>query len=309
MKKNKTAQKSKKTIAQKRENRYGYAFVMPWILGLFIFTLVPMIFSAILSVCEWDIVTGLKTIKFVGLDNFKRLTVDPDFKKSLIVTFKFCLISIPFYQIISLGIALLLNMRVKFMKTFRLIYFLPSIIPVIASTMIWTQIFGEQGLLNQALKVFGIKGPAWLNNPKTALYALIIMGVWGVGNTMIIYLSGLQGVSVELKEAAAIDGANGFVTFFKIVVPMISPTIFFNVVMAVIGSFQYFTQAFVMTEGGPLKSTLFYNLYLYTTAYKNYEMGYAAALAWVMFALIMVFTLLVIKSSSLWVYYQNDDKI
>lgn len=309
MKKNKTAPKSKRTIAQKRENRYGYAFVMPWILGLFIFTLVPMIFSAILSVCEWDIVTGLKTIKFVGLDNFKRLTVDPDFKKSLIVTFKFCLISIPFYQIISLGIALLLNMRVKFMKTFRLIYFLPSIIPVIASTMIWTQIFGEQGLLNQALKVFGIKGPAWLNNPKTALYALIIMGVWGVGNTMIIYLSGLQGVSVELKEAAAIDGANGFVTFFKIVVPMISPTIFFNVVMAVISSFQYFTQAFVMTEGGPLKSTLFYNLYLYTTAYKNYEMGYAAALAWVMFALIMVFTLLVIKSSSFWVYYQNDDKI
>ena len=141
MKKNKTAQKSKRTIAQKRENRYGYAFVMPWILGLFIFTLVPMIFSAVLSVCEWDIVTGLKTIKFVGLDNFKRLTVDPDFKKSLIVTFKFCLISIPFYQIISLGIALLLNMRVKFMKSFRLIYFLPSIIPVIASTMIWTQIF------------------------------------------------------------------------------------------------------------------------------------------------------------------------
>lgn len=309
MKKNKTAQKSKRTIAQKRENRYGYAFVMPWILGLFIFTLVPMIFSAVLSVCEWDIVTGLKTIKFVGLDNFKRLTVDPDFKKSLIVTFKFCLISIPFYQIISLGIALLLNMRVKFMKSFRLIYFLPSIIPVIASTMIWTQIFGEQGLLNQALKIFGIKGPAWLNNPKTALYALIIMGVWGVGNTMIIYLSGLQGVSAELKEAAAIDGANSFVTFFKIVVPMISPTIFFNVIMAVIGSFQYFTQAFVMTEGGPLKSTLFYNLYLYTTAYKNYEMGYAAALAWVMFALIMVFTLLVIKSSSFWVYYQNDDKI
>lgn len=309
MKKNKTAQKSKRTIAQKRENRYGYAFVMPWILGLFIFTLVPMIFSAVLSVCEWDIVTGLKTIKFVGLDNFKRLTVDPDFKKSLIVTFKFCLISIPFYQIISLGIALLLNMRVKFMKSFRLIYFLPSIIPVIASTMIWTQIFGEQGLLNQALKIFGIKGPAWLNNPKTALYALIIMGVWGVGNTMIIYLSGLQGVSAELKEAAAIDGANSFETFFKIVVPMISPTIFFNVVMAVISSFQYFTQAFVMTEGGPLKSTLFYNLYLYTTAYKNYEMGYAAALAWVMFAIIMVFTLLVIKSSSFWVYYQNDDKI
>lgn len=309
MKKMQQAPKGKGTISAKRENRYGYMFIMPWILGLFIFTLLPMLFSAVLSLCEWDIVTGLSTIKFVGLDNFKRLTVDPDFKKSLTVTFTFCLISIPFYQITSLGIALLLNMRVKFMKTFRLIYFLPSIIPVIASSMIWTQMLGEQGLINQALALFGIKGPSWLKDPDTALFALIIMGVWGIGNTMIIYLSGLQGVSEELKEAAAIDGAGSYITFFKITVPLISPTIFFNVIMAVISSFQYFTQAFVITEGGPLKSTLFYNLYLYTTAYKKYEMGYAAALAWVMFAIIMIFTLLVIKSSSFWVYYQNDDKL
>lgn len=297
------------SVEQKRDNRWGYLFVLPWLLGFFLFTLIPMAFSAVLSFCDWDIVTGLSTVEFIGTKNYTKLFHDPDFYQALKVTFKFCLISIPFYQIISLVIALLLNMRIRCMKAFRLVYFLPSIIPVIASSMIWIQIFGESGLLNQALKVFGIQGPAWLNDPNTALYALIIMGVWGIGNTMIIYLSGLQGVSEEVKEAAAIDGANSIQSFFKITIPLISPTIFFNVIMAVISSFQYFTQAFVMTEGGPLKSTLFYNLLLYTTAYKDYEMGYAAAMAWVMFAIIMVFSLLVIKSSSFWVYYQNDDKL
>lgn len=301
--------KAVKSSEHKRENRYGYLCVMPWILGFFVFTLIPMIFSAVLSFCQWDIVTGLSTVEFIGLENYIDLFHDPDFYQALKVTFLFCLISIPFYQIMSLLIALLLNMRIRFMKAFRLVYFLPSIIPVIASSMIWTQIFGESGLLNQALKLFGIQGPAWLNDPDTALYALIIMGVWGIGNTMIIYLSGLQGVSEEVKEAAAIDGANSIQSFFKITMPLISPTIFFNVIMAVISSFQYFTQAYVMTEGGPLKSTLFYNLLLYQTAYRDYEMGYAAAMAWVMFAIIMVFSLLVIKSSSFWVYYQNDDKI
>lgn len=301
----------KKSIStsEKRENLYGYIYVMPWIVGFFLFTLIPMLFSAVLSLCEWDIVTGLKTVKFVGFSNYKALFMDKDFARALKVTFKFCLISIPFYQITSLGIALLLNMNAKFMKTFRLIYFLPSIIPVIASTMIWSQIFGESGLLNQILRLVGVQGPAWLNNPKTSLYALIIMGVWGIGNTMIIYLSGLHGVSEELKEAAQIDGAKARQIFFRITIPMISPTIFFNVVMAIIGSFQYFTQAYVMTAGGPLKSTLFYNLYLYIKAYKDYEMGYASAMAWIMFAIIMVLTLIIIKTSSFWVYYQNDDKL
>lgn len=301
----------KKSIStsEKRENLYGYIYVMPWIVGFFLFTLIPMLFSAVLSLCEWDIVTGLKTVKFVGFSNYKALFMDKDFARALKVTFKFCLISIPFYQITSLGIALLLNMNAKFMKTFRLIYFLPSIIPVIASTMIWSQIFGESGLLNQTLRLVGVQGPAWLNNPKTSLYALIIMGVWGIGNTMIIYLSGLHGVSEELKEAAQIDGAKARQVFFRITIPMISPTIFFNVVMAIIGSFQYFTQAYVMTAGGPLKSTLFYNLYLYIKAYKDYEMGYASAMAWIMFAIIMALTLIIIKTSSFWVYYQNDDKL
>lgn len=295
--------------AAARQNRIGYGFIMPWLIGLFVFTLIPMLFSLVLSFCKWDIVKGLSTIEFIGFQNFTKIFNDKKFYKALEVTFKFCLISIPMYQICSLLVAMLLNMRIKFMRTFRLIFFLPSIIPTIATSMIWAQILGKDGLINQGLRVFGIQGPAWLNDPKTALYGLILMGLWGIGNTIIIYLSGLQGVGEELYEASSIDGANAFQRFFKITLPMISPTIFFNVVMAVISSFQYFTQAFVMTEGGPLNSTLFYNLYLYTKAYKELKMGYASALAWIMFVIILFFTLLVIRSSSFWVYYQSDDKI
>ncbi|HPY95072.1 MAG TPA: sugar ABC transporter permease [Clostridia bacterium] len=297
------------TALERRQNRQGYAFILPWLVGLFAFTLIPMLFSAFLSLCKWDIVTGLQTIRFVGFDNYTRLFSDRKFIKALEVTFSFCLVSIPLYQVLSLLVALMLNMRIRFMKAFRMIFFLPSIIPVIASSMIWAQILGEQGLLNQGLAMLGVKGPGWLNNPTTSLYGLIIMGIWGIGHTMIIYLSGLQGVGEEIHEAASIDGANAVQRFFRITIPMISPTIFFNVVMAIIGSFQYFTQAFVMTEGGPLNSTLFYNLYLYIKAYKDYQMGYAAAMAWVMFFIILLFTMLVIKSSSFWVYYQSDDKI
>ena len=301
--------KRKAVTNEMRQNRYGYAFIAPWLIGLFLFTLVPMLFSLFLSFCKWDIVTGISSIQWIGTENYVKIFADKKFYKALEVTFKYCLISIPAYQIVSLLIAMLLNMRIKLMHGIRLIFFLPSIIPTIASSMIWMQMLGKEGVLNQGLKLLGITGPSWLNTPQTALYGLIIMGVWGIGNTIIIYLSGLQGVGEELYEASSIDGANSFQRFFKITIPMISPTIFFNVVMAVIGSFQYFTQAFVMTEGGPLNSTLFYNLYLYVKAYKELKMGYAAALAWIMFVIILFFTLLVIRSSSFWVYYQNDDKI
>jgi len=217
--------------------------------------------------------------------------------------------AIPINQIMALVFALLLNMRVPFMRFFRSVYFLPSIIPGIATSMIMMQILGEKGLLNQGLAMIGLKGPAWLNTPQTSLFGLVIVGLWGFGNTMIIYLSGLQSVSEDLYEASQIDGAGAFTRFFRITVPMISPTIFFNMVMSIIGSFQYFDQAYVMTEGGPLNSTLFYNLYLYTKAYREYEVGFAAAMAWVMFIIILVLTMVVIKSSSFWVFYQNDDKI
>ncbi|MBJ9988033.1 carbohydrate ABC transporter permease [Paenibacillus sp. S28] len=291
-----------------RSERAGYLFILPWFMGLLLFTLGPMLFSFVLSFSKWDIITGIGSIEFVGLDNFKAIFHDELFYQSLKVTFIFALVSVPLYQIVSLLIALLLNMRTRGMKLFRLIYFMPSVIPAVAVSMMWIMIFNpEYGILNRALGWFGIQGPAWLQDPSYALGALIVMGIWGVGNTIIIYLSGLQGVPEELHEAAQLDGAGSIRRFFSVTMPMISPTIFFNLIMGIIGGFQYFTQAFVMTNGGPLNSTLFYNLYLYNKAFVNYEMGYASALSWILFAIILFFTLIVIRSSSMWVYYNGDD--
>lgn len=308
--------KSKKDNLMRQENRQGYLFIGPWLLGFFIFTLFPMLFSAVLSFCKWNIVTGTTTIQWVGFQNFTRIFHDVRFYHALVVTFKYCLISIPLYQVMSLALALLLNMRTKGMRFFRVIYFMPSIIPAVAVAVIWQQIFNQDtGILNEFLAVFRINGPAWLDDTRTALYALIIMGTWGIGNTIIIYLSGLQGVDTSIYEASEIDGAGAWKRLIHITVPMISPTIFFNVVMAIIGSFQYFTQAFVMTYassggvGGPLDSTLFYNLYIYVKAFTDYEMGYASALSWILFIIVMVFTLIIIRSSSFWVFYQNDDEM
>lgn len=294
---------------QRAQNLNGYAFIMPWLIGFFAFTLIPMIFSLVLSFCKWDIVSGLSSIEFIGAENYRRMAQDPKFWKSLEVTFKYCLMAIPLKQIVALLIALLLSMKLPCQRFFRSVFYLPNIIPAIATSMIMMQVLAEKGLLNQGLALLGIKGPAWLQNPKTSLFSLVLVSLWGFGNTMIIYLSGILGVSQDLYEAAAIDGASSVRRFFSITVPMISPTIFFNVVMEIIGSFQYFDQAYVMTEGGPLNSTLFYNLYLYTKAYREYKMGYASALAWIMFIIILAFTMLTIKSSNLWVFYQNDDKI
>ncbi|MCM3703751.1 carbohydrate ABC transporter permease [Paenibacillus macerans] len=292
-----------------KSERAGYLFILPWLLGLLLFTIGPMLFSLLLAFSKWDIITGVKSIEWVGLDNFRAIFQDDLFYQSLKVTFVFALVSVPLYQILSLLAAMLLNMRSRGMKLFRLIYFMPSVIPAVAVSMMWVMIFNpEYGILNRALALFGIQGPAWLQDPSYALGALIVMGIWGIGNTIIIYLSGLQGVPEELYEAAELDGAGRLRRFSSITLPMISPTIFFNLIMGIIGGFQYFTQAFVMTNGGPLNSTLFYNLYLYNKAFQDYEMGYASALSWILFVIILVFTLLVIRSSSMWVYYQGDDE-
>ena len=291
-----------------RSEKTGYWFILPWFLGLLLFTIGPMIFSFVLSFSKWDIITGIDSIQFVGFENFIQIFQDELFYQSLKVTFIFALVSVPLYQIIALFAAMLLNMRSRGMKFFRLIFFMPSVIPAVAVSMMWIMILNpEYGILNKALAWFGVQGPAWLQDPSYALGALIVMGIWGIGNTIIIYLSGLQGVPEELYEAAQLDGAGMVRRFINVTVPMISPTIFFNLIMGIIGGFQYFTQAFVMTNGGPLNSTLFYNLYLYNKAFLTYEMGYASALSWILFAIILILTLLVIRSSSMWVYYNGDD--
>ena len=276
----------------RRQNRYGYGFIMLWLIGLFVFTLIPMLFSLFLSFCKWDIVTGLSTIKFIGLENFQKIFDDSKFYKALEVTFKFCLISIPFYQIASLVVAMLLNMRIKFMRTFQLILFLPSIIPTIASSMIWMQILGKDGLINQGLKLLGIQGPAWLNTPSTALYGLILMGVWGIGNTIIIYLSGLQNIPHELYEAAEIDGAGEVRKFWKITVPMLTPTTFFVFVMLVIQSFNAFDQIKVMTDGGPMNATTTVVHQIYQRAFMFYDMGSASAMTAILVVITATLSLL-----------------
>lgn len=294
----------------KKDKIQSLMFIMPWIIGFLVFTLIPMLFSAVLSLCEWSVITGLEGIKFVGFQNYVDIfTIDTSFLQSLKVTFTYSIVFLPLSQALAILIAVLLNQKVKGIKIFRTLYFMPSIIPTVAVSLMWVWIFNpEFGVINRLLAVFGIKGPDWLQDPNTALMSLVLMGLWGVGSTMIIYLSSLQGVDTSLYESADIDGANSVTKFFRITLPMISPTIFFNVVMGMIGSFQYFAQANIMTQGGPLKSTLFYNLYLYNVAFKEYKMGYGSALAWIMFFIIMLFTAIIFKSSSMWVYYETDGK-
>jgi multiple sugar transport system permease protein len=194
-------------------------------------------------------------------------------------------------------------------RLWRTIYYLPAVVSGVAVAMLWVWVFqADFGLINAALRVVGIKGPAWLADPDWALWALILMSFWAVGSGMVIKLAGLQGIPTEFYEAAAIDGAGAWMKFRKITLPMLSPILFFNVVMGVIGTFQYFTNAYIMTEGGPGRATLFYNLYLYQSAFKFFKMGYASALAWILFLLILLLTLLIFKSSPYWVYYEGQTK-
>lgn len=303
----------------------GYLCILPWLVGFCSFTLGPMIFSIYISMCDWDIINAPK---FVGLANFQQaLFHDFRFIQALKVTIVYAMFALPLGLTGSLMVALLLNQKVKGMSWFRTIFYIPAILPGVATAMVWKWIFNpENGILNIFLssKIWpwlGIgKGlsitqvalvnnpPPWLADPKWALPAFILMSLWGIGGGMIIYLAGLQGIPTQLYEAAEIDGANPVQKFRKITLPMLSPTIFFNLVMGVIGSFQVFTSSFVMTAGGPAYATLFYLLYLYQKAFQYFQMGYAASMAWILFVVILICTLLVFKSSSAWVYYEGELK-
>ena len=293
-----------------RENLIGYSFILPNLIGYSVFVFAPVIFSFVLSVMKWD--GSQAPMEFVGLANFTEIFGDELFTGAFMHTVAYALMTVLPTLVLSLLLAVLLNSKIKGIPFYRAAFFFPYIASTVAVGAVWNMLFQPDfGPINEFLKFIGIADPPrWVVDTDWAMVAVAIVTIWKyMGYYMIVYLAALQGISGELYEASSIDGANSFQRFFKITLPMLTPTIFFNVVMAVISSFQYFTQAFVMTEGGPLNSTLFYNLYLYTKAYKELKMGYAAALAWIMFIIILFFTLLVIKSSSFWVYYQNDDQI
>jgi len=252
----------------------------------------------------------LSSPHWVGLDNFREMYHDPDVKHSLWITTKYSVVSVPLRLMVALFLAILLNEATRLVGLFRTAFYLPGVVASVAVAVLWQWILNPRfGPFNRLLEVFGIAGPNWFSDPKYALWALILMSAWGVGGEMLIFLAGLKGISRILYEAAEIDGANRWQRFLKITLPMLSPTIFFNLVMAVIGSFQTFDSAFVISTaragaiGSPLKSTLFYMLYLYQKAFSNLRMGYASAMAWLLFAVILVVTYAINRTSQKWVYY------
>jgi multiple sugar transport system permease protein len=292
---------------KKSETWLFYLCISPWLIGFLIWTAGPMVYSFYLGLTSWDLFTAPR---WVGLDNYKDIFTDnPDFWQSMKVTATYTFVSVPLSLVGALALALLLNSKVRGIAFFRTIFYLPSVLPAIAVAVLWIWVFNPQyGILNVILALFGISGPKWLGDPNWALPALIFMSLWSLGGSMIIYLAGLKGISSTLYEAAELDGANKVQQLFRITIPQLTPTIFFNLILSIIGSFQVFTQAYAMTKGGPQQSTLFYMYYLFDMAFIKFRMGYASALAWILFAIILVFTLLVIRSSSLWVYYESETK-
>ncbi len=290
-----------------RESVSGYLFISPWIIGFLFFTLGPMIASLGLSLTRWDLIGSPE---FIGFGNYVELARDPLFWQSLKVTTLYSLGRVPLGIIFGLAVAVLLNQKVRWVGFWRVVYYLPVVLPPVAVSLLWLWIFNPQyGILNGILwQVFGIRGPSWLQDTTWVLPSLIIMAVWGMlGRNMIIYLSGLQSISPELYEAAEIDGANARHKFMRITLPLLTPIIFFNLVMGLIDSFKIFTQAYVMTEGGPRNASLFYVYYLYQNAFQRFRMGYASALAWVFFFVILLMTLLVFRSSHGWVYHESGE--
>jgi len=301
------------------EVRAGYMFIMPWLVGTAIFMLGPMLVSLLLSFSSWDMI---EPAKWVGLGNFSEMAGDDRFWKSLQVTGLYTVFSVPLGVAGSLALALLLNTKIKGQAIFRTLFYLPAVASAVAASLIWLRVFNpETGLLNYItgvlhlnplLKAAGLTDPTsgyvnWLGNEKTALGSLIVMSLWGIGGGMVIYLAGLQGIPQSYYDAAEVDGANVFQKFRHVTLPLLTPTIFFTLIMGVIGSFQAFTQSFVMTGGGPNNATLFYVLYLYQNAFQFLKMGYASALAWVLFLIILCFTMLQMKMSK-WVHYEGAEK-
>ncbi|MEH7418426.1 sugar ABC transporter permease [Neobacillus drentensis] len=300
--------KSKKANSyQLVSGKVPYLFILPWIIGFLVFTLGPLAFSLVMSFFDWPI-TSEPT--FIGIDNYKNMfTIDPQFYKSLGITFKFAAIFVPLNLVIALILALLITQPVKGMKLFRTIFYLPAVVSGVAISIIWGWIFNSQyGILNYALSFIGVEGPKWLIDPKWAILTIVIASAWGVGTMMLIFYTDIKGIPAEIYEAAAIDGANPLRQFISITIPSITPTILFNVITSVIAALQQLTLVLLLTGGGPLKSTYFYGLYVFNNAFKHHHLGYASANAWFMFIIILLLTMVIFKSSSAWVFYENEVK-
>jgi multiple sugar transport system permease protein len=300
-----TARRAKWLTMGRREALFFYLFVSPWLVGFLVFTIGPIIASLYFSFNDYAIIAPPE---WVGLANFRRLFAgDPLFWKSLWNTAYYVGIGVPLRIVFAFLLATLLNTEVRGRLFYRISYYMPSIIPGVASAVLWLILLNPRlGLINLVLGLFGIPSINWLGNPQWSKPALILMSLWGVGGSMVLYLAGLQGIPETLYEAADIDGASAWRKFWSVTIPLMTPTILYNLIMQIIGSFQVFGSAFIMTGGGPLNSTLFYMLHLYNFAFRFFKMGYASALAWVLFVIIILFTMLALRSSQTWVFYQGE---
>lgn len=285
---------------RKKFNFAPYLFISPWLIGLILFTLGPLIMSLVMSFFDWPVI-GERT--FIGFNNYINLFKDEQFYKSLGITLKFTALFVPLNITLALILALLISKDIKGMPVFRVIFYLPTVVSSVAISIIWGWILNsEYGILNFTLLKFNITGPDWLNDTFWAIIALVIVSGWTVGTMMLIFYTALKSISNEIYEAATVDGAGPFTTFFKITLPLITPTLLFNIVTAIIGALQNLALVLLLTKGGPLNSTYMYGLFVYNNAFKKSQLGYASASAWVMFIIILFITQILFRQSKKWVY-------
>jgi multiple sugar transport system permease protein len=300
-----TRMKVKMSKMGRREAIEGFLFILPWAIGYLLFRLGPLLYSLFLSTTNYD---GSSAMKNVGLDNYQYLfTQDPRFIDSIRSTFTYVAGYLPLGLVIGLAIAVLMNQKVRGVLVFRGLYYLPSVTTGVAVALLWSFVFNKQyGILNAALDWIGIDKIGWLVDQNWVMVSFILMSLWGIGGTMIIYLAGLQAIPTELSESATIDGANALQRFLYITLPMLSPTIFFNLVTGLIGAFQIFENAYIMTGGGPNYRTYFFGLNIYFTSFQQLQFGYASTIAWILFVIIASLTVFVMTTSRRWVYYASE---
>ncbi len=297
---------ARRSKVRSRDALDGYLFILPWLLGFVIFTAGPMVASVAISLTDWRIVT---VPHFVGLKNFQSLIHDPRIATALFNTSFYVVLGVPTHLFFAMLAALLLNLRLKGIAVYRTVFYLPYITPIVANSVLWLWIFNTDfGLANYVLSLINVSKVYWLEDPRIVKFAFVVMSWWTIGGQMIILLAGLQGIPGHLYDAANIDGAGWWSRFRNVTLPLLTPSLFFNLILALIGAFQVFVQAYIITSGGPEDASLFYVLYLYRVAFQNFDMGYASAMAWLLFVIVLVFTLFQFRFANRWVYYEAEIK-
>jgi multiple sugar transport system permease protein len=307
----KQMRKGQSHVLARREATWGYIFISPFLLGFFAFTFIPTVAALIMSFTNFKLGTG--AFQFIGLQNYQQMFNDPQIWDSLVVTLKYGVIALPVAILFPLILAVLLNTKQLYGKNvFRTLFYFPYIVPFVAAIFVWAALLNpETGWINESLRAIGVANPPnWVNDTTWVYPALVILGIWGVGNAMLIFLASLQGVPTEMYDAAKIDGAGWWATMFNVTLPLISPVIFYNLTLAIVGLFQYFTVPLVLNQGtgAPGGATMFYNLYLYKQFFTYQNMAYGATMAWFLFAIILAVTLLMFGTQKYWVYYTADSR-